>query len=63
VILKIVPKAGFDMYTRENRLVIAKEAGKINYEAAFGTSFKIGECFQKLKQKLGNYFYLSQGMA
>jgi hypothetical protein len=50
VILKIVPKAGYDMYTREDLPMTAKESRNRNSEAAFGTIFRTSKCVQKKKQ-------------
>jgi hypothetical protein len=47
---KIVPKAGYDMYTGEIRPMNAKESQNINTYTAFGTIFRIIKCFQRSMQ-------------
>ncbi len=47
MILKIVPKAGYDMYTREDRPMTAKESRNRNSEAAFGTSSELVSVFKE----------------
>jgi hypothetical protein len=61
VILKIVRKAGYDMYLGENWPLAAKESKNIDSEAAFGPIFRTSNCFQRSKQRLNSYFSLSQG--
>jgi hypothetical protein len=45
VILQIVMKAGYAMYTGENRPMTAR------------TIFRINECFQRSKEKLFEFFF------
>jgi hypothetical protein len=52
VILKIVPKADFDLYSGENQPMTEKESLKRNYDASLRTIFRISKCFQRSKQKL-----------
>jgi hypothetical protein len=59
--MKIVPKAGYDMYLGENWPLAAKETWNIDSKAAFGTIFRTINCFQRSKQRLNSYFSLSQG--
>ncbi len=42
---KIVPKAGYDMDSAENRPMVARKSQNRNSEAAFGTIFRISKCF------------------
>jgi hypothetical protein len=51
-VLNIVQKASYDMDTRENRPVTAKENRNRNFDAAFGKIFRISNCFQQSKQKI-----------
>jgi hypothetical protein len=54
VILKIVPKAGHDMYTGENQQMIAKEEKS---EVLFRRLLRIiRNCFQRRKQKFSIIF-------
>ncbi len=65
VILKIVPEAGYDTYTGENRQIAKKQRRKSTNcrgenlvgtsNAAFGTILRIRKCFQRSKQKLVIY--------
>ncbi len=52
VILKIVPKAGYDMFSRENRPMTEKVSRNRNFDAASWPIFRIREFFQRNKQKL-----------
>ncbi len=56
MILKIVPKAGLDMYTGENLPRTAKESLNRNYDAAFRTilSTTALATVQRRKKKLPN---------
>jgi hypothetical protein len=47
VILKIVPKAGYDMYTRQNQPMTAKKSRNSNSDAALGTTCKIVSVFKE----------------
>jgi hypothetical protein len=51
VILKIVPKAGYEC-TLEESTNESKGKPVQKFDAAFGTTFKISKCFQRSKQKL-----------
>jgi hypothetical protein len=57
MILKIVPKAGHHM---ELEMIDPgqKESRNRNYYAAFGTIFKIGKCFRRIKHTICVYFSL-----
>jgi len=57
VIHKLVPKNGYDMYTRENRLIIENESRNRSSGAAFGTIFRISNYFQSSKQNFIFIFY------
>jgi hypothetical protein len=62
VIMKMVPEAGYETHTRENRPLAEKQKHKltdgrgekldIHSEAAARTILRICKCFQRSKQKL-----------
>ncbi len=61
LLLKKFPKAGYDLYSNrtlhgENYSMIAKESRNRNSDAAFGTVFRIRNCFQRSKERLKNIF-------
>jgi hypothetical protein len=58
VILKIVPKAGYDMHIEENPSMREREGRNRNSGVPFTIIFRISKCFQRSKQKLYSYFSL-----
>jgi hypothetical protein len=73
VILKIVPEAGYETRTRENRPIAEKQRHKLTNgrgekldrysEAVARTIFKICKCFQRSKQKFSFIFLGINGTA
>jgi hypothetical protein len=57
VILKIVPKAGYEC-TLEKLAYESKGKPEQKMYAAFGTTFRISQSFQRSKEKLHIYFSL-----
>jgi hypothetical protein len=57
VILKIVPKAGPEMYTGENQQMIAKEE---KTEVLFLRLLRIRKCFQRRRQNFSIIFLLQK---
>jgi hypothetical protein len=51
MILKIVPKPGYEC-TLEKFTNESKGKPEQKFDAAFGTTFRISKCFQRIKQKL-----------
>jgi hypothetical protein len=50
--MKIVPLAGYDMYTGENRPMTAKESRNRNSDAAFEQSLELVSVFKEASKNL-----------
>jgi hypothetical protein len=59
VILKIVPKAGFDLFTGENQPMIEKEIQSKISVSDFGTMFRISMCLFSKDQAESVYLFFS----